>query len=129
MAAYFNGDHHPRQAETPRIGYVALSGDQAIGYVAGHRTKRNGCDGEVQYLFVAPAFRRLGIGAVLLRLLAEWFRDQGVQKVCVAVANDSPREAKPFMEAVGAVPLKKHWYAWEDIRVVPPGLQPKSALQ
>jgi GNAT superfamily N-acetyltransferase len=119
MTAYFNGEHHPQQALLPRIGYVALARDQVIGYIAGHRTKRHGCEGEVQYLFVAPAYRRRGIGTALFRLLAEWFREHGVHKVCVGVANDSPPEAKPFVERVGAVPLKKHWYAWEDIQVVP----------
>ena len=59
------------------------------------------------------------VGAVwepaCLRLLAEWFREQGVQKVCVGIANDSPPEAKPFVEHHGTTPLTKHWYAWEEI--------------
>ncbi|MGH9347263.1 MAG: GNAT family N-acetyltransferase [Vicinamibacterales bacterium] len=58
MEAYFNGQHHPQQALLPRTGYVALNGDQVIGYIAGHRTNRHGCAAEVQYLFVAPAYRR-----------------------------------------------------------------------
>lgn len=118
MAAYFGGQHHPQQALPPRAGYVALVGDQMIGYIAGHRTKRHGCEGEVQYLFVAPAYRRRGVATALLRLLAVWFGERGVQRVCVAVADDSPPEAEPFYESVGAVPLKKYWHAWEDIGVV-----------
>ena len=118
MEAYFNRQHHPQQALQPRAGYVALDGDQVIGYIAGHRTNRHGCQGEVQYLFVAPAYRRRGIATMLLRLLAEWFHEQDAQRVCVGVADDSPREAKPFVESVGATPLKKHWYAWEDIVAV-----------
>jgi GNAT superfamily N-acetyltransferase len=124
MAAYFDGEHHPQQALLPRAGYIAMTGDEVIGYIAGHRTKRNGCDGEVQYLFVAPGYRRRGIGTALLRLLADWFGEQGVGKVCVGIANDSPPEAKPFVEAVGAVPLKNYWYTWEDVRVVPRGSRP-----
>jgi len=115
MADYFNGEHHPQQALPPRAGYVAITADTVIGYVAGHRTKRHGCAGEVQYLFVAPAHRRRGVGTALVRLLANWFRDQGAQKVCVGIANDSPPEAKPFVERLGAAPLRKHWYAWDDI--------------
>ena len=118
MEAYFNGQHHPQQALLPRAGYVALDGDQVIGYIAGHRTNRHGCEGEVQYLFVAPVYRRRGIAAMLLRLLATWFHEQDAHRVCVGVADDSPREAKPFVESVGATPLKKHWYAWEDIVAV-----------
>ena len=115
MAPYLDGRHHPQQALLPRSAYVALVGDQVIGYIAGHRTTRHGCEGEVQYLYVAPAFRRRGVGTALLGRLAEWFRGHGVEKVCVGVANDSPPEAKPFVERAGAAPLKKHWYAWEDI--------------
>jgi GNAT superfamily N-acetyltransferase len=118
MAAYFNGQHHPQQALIPRVGYVALANDEVIGYIAGHRTTRNGCAGEVQYLFVAPSQRRRGIGTALLRLLAEWFKAQSARSVCVGIANDSPPEAKPFYESVGALPLKRNWYWWEDIEVL-----------
>ena len=115
MAAYFDAQHHPEQALPPRVGYVALHDAEIIGYIAGHRTTRNGCSGELQYLFVAPAHRRQGIGTALLRLLAEWFRAQSTHRVCVSLAADSPPEYQPFGEALGASPLKKNWYFWEDI--------------
>src|SRR5262245_46840171 len=67
MAAYFACQHHPQQALPPRVGYVALHKDEVVGYIAGHCTMRNECSGEVQYLFVAPAYRRQGIGTSLLR--------------------------------------------------------------
>ncbi|HEX3142388.1 MAG TPA: GNAT family N-acetyltransferase [Pyrinomonadaceae bacterium] len=115
MAAYFEGRHHPQDALASRVGYVASIDQVIVGYIAGHRTTRHGCAGEVQYLFVSPEFRRRGIATGLLRLLAEWFQSEGVREVCVALANDSPPEAKPFYESVGATPLKKHWYSWKDI--------------
>lgn len=118
MESYFNGQHHPQQALLPRTGFVALDGDHVIGYIAGHRTNRHECEGEVQYLFVAPAYRRRGIATALLRLLAEWFQEQAAQRVCVAIADDSPPEARPFVESLGATPLKKHWHAWEYIGIV-----------
>lgn len=118
MAAYFTGQHHPQQALIARAGFVALAGGDVIGYIAGHRTTRHGRDGEVQYLFVAPTYRRRRIGTTLLRLLAEWFQEQGAQRVCVGVADDSPPECKPFVESLGAAPLRKYWHAWEDISVV-----------
>jgi len=117
-ADYLDGAHHPQQALLPRAGYVALKGEQVVGYIAGHLTRRHDCDGELQYLFVAPAYRRQGFGTVLLRLLADWFREQGARKICVGVANDSPPETKPFVEHLGAVPLVKYWYAWDDIGIV-----------
>jgi GNAT superfamily N-acetyltransferase len=118
MAAYFDCRHHPQQALLASIGYVALVDDAIVGYIAGHRTTRHGCEGEVQYLFVAPLYRRRGIATELLRLLATWFHAQASQKVCVGVADDSPKEAKPFFESVGASPLKKNWYAWKDIGAI-----------
>lgn len=118
MAAYLEGRHHPQQALPPRVGYVALDKGAVIGYIAGHLTTRHGCGREVQYLFVAPAYRRQSIATELLRLLATWFQEHGAQKVCVAVADDSPAEAQPFIERLGASPLKKNWYAWENIAVV-----------
>jgi len=115
MGAYFDGQHHPQQALAARVGYVAVRDSEVIGYVAGHRTTRNGCSGELQYMFVAPAHRRRGIGAALLRLIAGWFHDQGATRVCVPIAADSRPEARPFCEALGAIPLQKNWYFWKDI--------------
>jgi GNAT superfamily N-acetyltransferase len=88
-----------------------------VGHIAGHLTTRHACAGELQYLFVAPAYRRHGIASALLRLLAGWFREQGAAKVCVCVDADSPA-AHPFYECLGAVPFKKHWCMWEDIEVL-----------
>ena len=115
MHAYFVGQHHPQQALPDRVGYVALDKGALIGYIAGHLTTRHGCAAEVQYLFVPRAHRRQGIGTKLLRFLAEWFAERHALKVCVAVAADSPPEARPFFESVGAVPLKKNWYGWDNI--------------
>jgi GNAT superfamily N-acetyltransferase len=118
MRAYFDCQHHPQRALLPRVGYVALANNTVVGYIAGHRTTRHDCAGEVQYLFVSREFRRRGIATQLIRLLAEWFDSQGAHKVCVALANDSPPEAKPFYTSVGAIPFKKHWYAWSNIESV-----------
>ena len=115
MAAYFDGLHHPQQALLARVGYVALVNEEIVGYIAGHLTTRHGCAGEVQYLFVSPLYRRRGIATALFRMLAKWFQAQAAQHVCVALADDSPKEAKPFYESTGASPFKKYWYVWEDI--------------
>jgi GNAT superfamily N-acetyltransferase len=126
MAAYFDGQHHPQQALLPRVGYVALGGDAVVGYIAGHRTTRHGCAGEVQYLFVAPAYRRRGIAAALLRRLAGWFGEQGAAKVCVNVDLDSPA-ALPFYVRQGASAVNRYWYVWEDIGIVLAAERPRPA--
>lgn len=122
MSAYLDGTHHPRQAQAPRIGFLALVDDAVIGYVAGHRTTRHGCAGEVQYLYVAPEYRRRGVATSLVRLMADWFADAGASKVCVCVDDDSPA-AIPFYESTGAAPIKRLWYVWDDISAVAPGLR------
>jgi len=115
IAGYLDGQHHPQQALPARVGYLAIIDHEIVGYITGHRTTRHGCEGEVQDLFVAPEYRRRGIATALLRMLAQWYREQNAVKVCVALADDSPKEAKPFYESLGARPLKRYWHAWEDI--------------
>jgi len=115
MSAYFEGRQHPQQALLPRTGFVAFDGAQMIGYIAGHLTTRHGCEGEIQSLFVAPSHRRHGAGTALVRLLADWFVSHNARKICVPIADDTPVEARPFYEHLGAAPLRKYWYAWTDI--------------
>ena len=117
MTAYFRGEHHPQQVLLPRVGYIALAGDAVVGYTAGHRTTRHGCAGEIQYLFVAPAYRRRGVATALLQRLAEWFRQISANNVCVCVDADSP-DAEPFYDSVGASRLKRYWRVWNDIGVL-----------
>ena len=115
VAAYLDGEHHPQQALRPRVAYIAVVENEVVGYVAGHLTTRNSCAGEVQYLFVNPDYRRRGIGSELLQRLADWFTSQDARRVCVPIANDSPLEAKPFVESLGAIPIRRYWYGWDDI--------------
>jgi GNAT superfamily N-acetyltransferase len=115
MAAYLDGEHHPQRALGPRMAFVAMMGGAVVGYAAAHLTTRHGCAGEVQYLFVNPGYRRRGIGSELLRRLADWLTAQGAHRVCVPLANDSPPEAKPFLQRAGASPVQRFWYGWDNI--------------
>lgn len=114
MAAYLDGKHHPQQALKPRIAFVALDGHDVAGYIAAHATTRHGCSGEVQYLYVAPQFRRHGVAGRLLRLAARWFHDQEIRRVCVNADVDSSA-AVEFYTAEGAAPLNRYWYVWDNI--------------
>jgi GNAT superfamily N-acetyltransferase len=115
MAAYFQGRHHPREALAPRVGYVAELGDDVVGYIAGHLTRRFGCDGEIQYLYVTPDHRRLGIARQLVRRLAGWFLEHGASHVCVDVDPDSPAARALYLD-LGAADLQPPWMEWRDIR-------------
>jgi GNAT superfamily N-acetyltransferase len=114
MAAYLDGQHHPQQALAPRTAFVALAGDDVAGYIAAHATTRHGCSGEIQYLYVAPQYRRLGVARRLLRSVARWFQTRDIRRVCVDADIESAG-AVAFYTAQGAVPLNEYWYMWDDV--------------
>jgi GNAT superfamily N-acetyltransferase len=126
MAAYFSGQHHPQQALLPRVGFVAIVDTAVIGYIAGHLTERFDCQGELQYLYVAPAHRRSGVARNLFGRLAAWFGEQQALRVCVNVDEDSPG-ARPFYLGMSATDLCPHWMEWRDITSVPRVLSPLRA--
>jgi GNAT superfamily N-acetyltransferase len=125
MAAYLDGTHHPQRAKPPRIAYLAAEGSTVVGYIAGHLTQRFDCEGEVQYLYVAPRHRCQGTAGQLLRRLASWFVAQGAARVCVDVNPDSAA-ARPFYVHWGATLLNPAgWMVWGDIAtVLGPGDRP-----
>jgi GNAT superfamily N-acetyltransferase len=112
MLRYLVGEHHPQQALLPRAMWIAVDGELPIGYVAGHLTRRFGCDGELQWIYVVQEHRRARIASSLLRFLAEWFLEHGARRVCVDVGDDN---ARPFYRRHGAVELNRHWMVWNDI--------------
>ena len=113
MMAYFDGQLHPQHALLPRVIYVAHEGDSLVGYVAGHLTRRFACDGELEWIFVSPQRRRIGIAFDLLHRLAEWFKEQRASKVCVNVAPAN-RTAIAFYVRHGAAKMNQHWLVWSD---------------
>lgn len=112
MAAYLRGEHHPQHALEPRGMWMALDGGAPVGYIAGHLTRRFNCDGELQYLYVLPEYRRRGVAAGLLGQLAGWFVEQGARRVCVDVGSEGARR---FYEVQGARELGRHWMVWDDV--------------
>jgi len=107
IAAYLLG-------KTPRVAYVALRGPEVVGYIGGHLTRRYGCDGELRYLFVAPAHRRRGVAGVLLQLLATWFRDHAARRICIHV-EPANVAARRFCRRHGAGELNRYWLVWQDV--------------
>lgn len=112
--SYLEGLHHPGGALPPRVIYLASEGSSVVGYIGGHLTTRFECDGELQYLWVAPNERRGGVASGLLRSLAGWFTEHGAARICVDVLPDNQR-ARSFYSRYGAVELNPHWLVWDDI--------------
>ena len=116
MARYLDGTHHPQCALMPRVIYVAVENGSVVGYVAGHLTRRFGCDGELQWIYVAAEHRRRRVGSELVRLLASWFATQNASRICVNVAPDNAG-AQSFYARQGAETLNEHWLVWSEINV------------
>lgn len=112
MARYLAGEHHPQQALPPRAMWIAEDDGEPFGYVAGHLTRRFGCDGELQWIYVVPDRRRSGVGREMVDLLSRWFVENGARRVCVNVGDEA---ARPFYRHCGAVDLRPHWMVWNDI--------------
>lgn len=112
MALYLEGKHDPQHALPPRVIFVGLEGDSVIGYIGGHLTKRFGCDGELQYLYVIPRHRRSGNASAMLALLAGWFAEREASRICVDVGHAT---ARAFYTRHGATELSPHWLVWDDI--------------
>ena len=114
MTRYLAGEHHPQKALPPRVAFAAMEGDSIVGYVGGHETTRYDCEGELQYLYVVPGYRRTGVASELLRLLANWFGEQGVKRVCVG-ADEENAVARSFLAHHGAQMLKDSFLTWSEI--------------
>jgi ribosomal protein S18 acetylase RimI-like enzyme len=117
ISGYMNGELHPQKALASRIVYAAFHRDLAVGFIAGHLTRRYECDGELEWLNVIPAHRGSGVASELLRLLAAWFVEEKAHTVCVDV-DPANEVARRFYAKHGARNLNPHWMIWKEIGVV-----------
>jgi ribosomal protein S18 acetylase RimI-like enzyme len=111
---YLTGNLHPKEALQPRVSFVALEDERVVGLIAGHLTRRFGCDGELEWISVRAECRGRGIAQGLLRQLAQWFIVNNARRVCVDV-EPSNLAARRFYARHGAEDLKPHWMVWKDI--------------
>jgi GNAT superfamily N-acetyltransferase len=115
IGRYLKGEHNPQQALEPRAMFVAVYEDHLAGFVAGHRTRRFGCDGELQWIDVIEERRGLGIATKLIAQMGTWFVEQGAYRICVNVASENVIARTLYMKC-GAQSLKEGWMVWEDAR-------------
>jgi len=113
VSGYMAGTYHPGFSREERVVYVAEESSSILGFIAGHRTMRFGCDGELQWAFVLPDYQRRGVSSSLLSSLRQWFVDHGMRKVCVNASSDMATRA--FYMKHGATPMNEHWCNWDDI--------------
>jgi GNAT superfamily N-acetyltransferase len=117
IGSYIAVEQSPQQALPSRAVFVAVDDGQVVGFVAGHRTRRYGCDAELQWINVTPERRGDGIAGQLLAVMASWFVEQGALRVCVDVEPNNTG-ARGLYARYGAERLNHHWMVWQDVRVI-----------
>jgi GNAT superfamily N-acetyltransferase len=117
ISQYLDCKLHPQHALMPRVMYVALERDSLVGFIAGHLTRRYGCEGELEWINVITPSRGGGTASELLRRLAAWFAEQKASRICVDV-DPANTTARRFYTRHGAEKLNDCWLVWNDISVV-----------
>jgi GNAT superfamily N-acetyltransferase len=117
ITQYLSGELHPKEALPPRVSFVALEDERVLGLIAGHLTRRFGCDGELEWISVRAECRGRGVASELLRCLAQWFIANNARYVCVDV-EPSNLVARRFYAQNGAEDLKPHWMVWRNIGAI-----------
>ena len=117
ISLYLRGLHSPQQALPARAAFVAMHEDELAGFVAGHRTRRYGCDGELQWIDVQKERRGIGIADKLIAQMGAWFVEQHAFRICVNVAPENIAARKVYTRN-GARSLNEFWMVWEDSRAM-----------
>jgi GNAT superfamily N-acetyltransferase len=100
--------------------FVAIREGAVIGFIAGHLTRRHGCQGELEWMDVVARYRRQGIAGKLIVTLTSWFVEQNALRICIDV-HPTNTAARGLYAKYGALPLNPHWMVWEDVRVAVSG--------
>jgi GNAT superfamily N-acetyltransferase len=117
VEAYWSGTIWAREALPESAMFVAEMNGLVVGLVAGHRTTRHGCQGELEWINVARTQQRAGVAGKLLAAMAAWFVEHKALRVCVDVEPGNIA-ARAFYAKHGAIDLKPSWMEWEDVGVV-----------
>ncbi len=117
IGLYLSEEQSPQQGLPARAVFVALDGTELVGFVAGHRTRRLGCDGELQWINVVKERRGQGIADRLMAKIGAWFVEREAHRVCVNV-EPTNTAARILYERWGATQLNDYWMIWEDSRAM-----------
>ncbi|RXH56992.1 GNAT family N-acetyltransferase [Granulicella sibirica] len=123
IRGYMDGTINPQHALPSRTLFVAMVGDEVIGLIGGHLTQRFDCEGELEWIDVAPAHRGSGVASALFLELGEWFVRQDAKRVCVNV-EPTNHAALRFYRKHGSETLNEHWQVWPDIGASLSALRP-----
>ncbi|GGG97168.1 GNAT family N-acetyltransferase [Silvibacterium dinghuense] len=117
LIRYRLGQHSPQHALLERAIFVADDAGSVVGFVAGHRTRRFDCDGELQWINVVAHRRGEDVAVRLMSRMGVWFVEQQLSRVCVNV-DPANRVARRLYARCGAQALHEQWMVWEDARTM-----------
>ena len=89
--------------------------NEPAGYVAGHRTTRHGCEGELQWLNFADEMRGKGVSDAVIRKMMGRLVSNAIHRICVNVDPDNICSRSVYFRH-GAVELDAYWLFWPDLR-------------
>ncbi len=92
-----------------------MNGGELVGFVAGHLTRRFGCQGELQWIDVVEHARGQGIGCLLIAQIGNWFVEQSATRICGNV-DPNNTAARRLYAKYGAQPFNEYWMIWHDAR-------------
>jgi RimJ/RimL family protein N-acetyltransferase len=116
IGAYLAGNISAQHAVPGHAAFVAEVADEVVGFIAGHRTTRHECQGELEWIDVVAPYRRRGIAGRMVVTLAGWFVEQQALRVCIDVKPENS-VARGLYAKFGARPLNPYWMFWEDVGV------------
>ncbi len=114
---YLRGEYSPQQALALRSAFVAVDQMTILGFVAGHLTRRFGCDGEVQWIDVDQGRRGAGIGYGLMAQMGTWFVSANAGRICVNV-DPNNIAARRLYAKCGAQSLNDFWMIWDSAHLI-----------
>ena len=76
---------------------VALSGNRPVGFIRFQpKSGEFGKYGHIDIIFVEQAFRRKGVGVLLLREAEKWFKKKGVRRIYAEITGTNSPSLKFF---------------------------------
>lgn len=98
------------------MSYVACDRHEIVGFITGSITQRPPVilprrDGLVDNAYVAPPWRRRGVGTRLGRMMLAWFAEQEVEEVRIHY-QVSNRDGIRFWERLGFRPWTLQAHLW-----------------
>jgi len=78
-AANMNGER--------KIGYLAMNNGAGCGIAAGFLHEQDSTKAQLVSMWVAPAYRRTGLGRMLVAAIKEWALSRGVRTLLLMVTN------------------------------------------